>query len=127
MKFVRSLGLLAMLALASGCASAAESEADRWNLTDLYATQADWDQDALRLEQQLPIHVAVICRVNKATAQNVLAQLTNDAALAEELADEFEVIIECFSHALQPLCLRHCGEQMSKARSMALANSVSCQ
>ncbi len=53
MKFVRSLGLLAMLALASGCASAAESEADRWNLTDLYATQADWDQDALRLEQQL--------------------------------------------------------------------------
>jgi tetratricopeptide (TPR) repeat protein len=78
------------------------------------------------MEQQLPIHVAVICRVNKATAQNVLAQLTNYAALAEEVADEFEVIIECFSHALQPLCLRHCSEQMDKARSMALTTSVSC-
>ena len=77
------------------------------------------------MEQQLPIHLAVLCRVNKTTAQNVLAELTNDTGLAEEVADEFEVIIECFSHALQPLCLRHCEEQMSKARSMALANSVS--
>jgi len=77
------------------------------------------------MEQQLPIHLAVLCRVNKTTAQNVLAELTNDTGLAEEVADEFEVIIECFSHALQPLCLRHCEEQMVKARSMALANSVS--
>jgi tetratricopeptide (TPR) repeat protein len=77
------------------------------------------------MEQQLPIHLAVLCRVNKATAQNVLAELTNDTGLAEEVADEFEVIIECFSHALQPLCLRHCGEQMDKARSLAFANSAS--
>ncbi len=77
------------------------------------------------MEQQLPIHLAVLCRVNKTTAQNVLAELTNDTGLAEEVADEFEVIIECFSHALQPLCLRHCEEQMDKARSLALANSVS--
>jgi tetratricopeptide (TPR) repeat protein len=69
------------------------------------------------MEQQLPIHVAVICRVNKATAQNVLAQLTNDAVLAEEIADEFEVILECFPHALQPLCLKHCEEQLKKAQS----------
>jgi tetratricopeptide (TPR) repeat protein len=76
------------------------------------------------MEQQLPIHVAVICRVNKATAQNVLAQMTNDAALAEEVADEFEVIMECFPHALQPLCLKHCGEQMKQARSQQqVANS----
>ena len=77
------------------------------------------------MEQQLPIHLAVLCRVNKTTAQNVLAELTNDTGRAEEVADEFEVIIECFSHALQPLCLRHCEEQMSKARSLALANSAS--
>ena len=77
------------------------------------------------MEQQLPIHLAVLCRVNKTTAQNVLAELTNDAALAEEVADEFEVIIECFSHALQPLCLMHCKEQMDKARSMTLADSTS--
>ncbi|OIR14529.1 tetratricopeptide repeat protein [mine drainage metagenome] len=69
------------------------------------------------MEQQLPIHVAVICRVNKATAQNVLAQLTNDAVLAEEIADEFEVIMECFPHALQPLCLKHCQEQLKMAQS----------
>jgi tetratricopeptide (TPR) repeat protein len=73
------------------------------------------------MEQQLPIHVAVICRVNKATAQNVLAQLTNDAVLAEEVADEFEVIMECFPHALQPLCLKHCEEQMKKAQAQLKA------
>jgi len=69
------------------------------------------------MEQQLPIHVAVLCRVNKATAQNTLAQLLNDTVLAEEVADEFEVIMECFHHALQPLCLKHCEEQMKQARS----------
>ena len=69
------------------------------------------------MEQQLPIHLAVICRVNKATALNVLAQMTNDAALAEEIADEFEVIMECFPHALQPLCLKHCQEQLKIAQS----------
>jgi tetratricopeptide (TPR) repeat protein len=73
------------------------------------------------MEQQLPIHVAVICRVNKATAQNVLAQMTNDAVLAEEVADEFEVIMECFHHALQPLCLKHCEEQQKKAPSQLTA------
>lgn len=73
------------------------------------------------MEQQLPIHVAVICRVNKATAQNVLAQLANDAVLAEEIADEFEVIIECFRHALQPLCLKHCEEQLKLAQSQLTA------
>jgi len=77
------------------------------------------------MEQQLPIHLSVLCRVNKTTAQNVLAELSSDTVLAEEVADEFEVIIECFSHALQPLCLRHCKEQMDKARTLALAHSVS--
>jgi tetratricopeptide (TPR) repeat protein len=77
------------------------------------------------MEQQLPIHLSVLCRVNKTTAQNVLAELTNDTGLAEEVADEFEVIIECFAHALQPLCLRHCQEQMNKAKSLATATSAS--
>lgn len=78
------------------------------------------------MEQQLPIHVAVLCRVNKATVQNSLAQLTNDAALAEEIADEFEVTMECFPHALQPLCLKHCEEQMkmARARHEALGSAV---
>ncbi|MBU1425584.1 MAG: tetratricopeptide repeat protein [Gammaproteobacteria bacterium] len=75
------------------------------------------------MEQQLPIHVAVICRVNRATAQNVLAQLTNDAVLAEETADEFEVILECFPHALQPLCLKHCEEQKKKAQAQLQMNN----
>ena len=75
------------------------------------------------MEQQLPIHLSVICRVNKATAQNVLAQLTNDAVLAEEIADEFEVIMECFPHALQPLCLMHCKEQLKQAQAQQKALS----
>jgi tetratricopeptide (TPR) repeat protein len=70
------------------------------------------------MEQQLPFHLAVIVRVNKATAQNVLAELTNDAVLAEEVADEFELILECFPHALQPLCVKHCEEQRKKAQSL---------
>lgn len=86
----------------------------------IHAYEKAW---TVSMEQQLPIHLAVICRVNKATAQNVLAQMTNDAALAEEIADEFEVIIECFRHALQPLCLKHCEEQMELARSQAVAGS----
>jgi tetratricopeptide (TPR) repeat protein len=71
------------------------------------------------MEQQLPFHLAVLIRVNKATANSVLAELTKDAALMEETADEFELIIECFPHALQPLCLKHCEEQLSKARSIS--------
>lgn len=73
------------------------------------------------MEQQLPFHLAVICRVNKATAQNVLAELTQDTVLADEVADEFELIVECFPHALQPLCLKHCEAQMNKARSLVTA------
>jgi tetratricopeptide (TPR) repeat protein len=68
------------------------------------------------MEQQLPIHLAVLCRVNKSTARSVLAELTNDPVLADEVADEFELIIECFPHALQPLCLKHCKEQINKAK-----------
>ena len=70
------------------------------------------------MEQQLPFHLAVLCRVNKATAQNVLAEMTKDTVLAEEVADEFEVILECFPHALQPLCVKHCEAQLSKAQSL---------
>jgi len=77
------------------------------------------------MEQQLPIHLAVLCRINKVTAQNILAELTNDAVLAEEVADEFEVILECFPHALQPLCVKHCEEQMEKAKSLSLPMSAS--
>lgn len=71
------------------------------------------------MEQQLPVHLSVLCRVNKTTARSVLAELTNDAVLAEEVADEFEVILECFPHALQPLCAKHCKEQMRKAQGLA--------
>ena len=70
------------------------------------------------MEQQLPIHLAVLCRVNKSTARGVLAELTEDSAIAEETADDFELIIECFHSALQPLCLKHCEEQLSKAQLM---------
>lgn len=74
------------------------------------------------MEQQLPIHLAVLCRVNKSTALSVLAELTKDTALAFEAADEFELIIECFPHALQPLCLKHCEEQSKTASMLAIGS-----
>lgn len=76
------------------------------------------------LEQQLPVHIAVICRVNRTTAQNVLAELTGNAVLAEEVADEFEVILECFPHALQPLCVKHCEQQLNHAKKLAGASAA---
>jgi oligoendopeptidase F len=54
MKTVRCLALLVLWAAAPGVSLGAPPDADRWNLKDLYATQADWDQDALKLGQQLP-------------------------------------------------------------------------
>lgn len=71
------------------------------------------------MEQQLPFHLAVLCRVNKSTARGVLAELTKDAVMAEEAMDEFELIIECFDNALQPLCRKHCEEQFIKVQSLA--------
>lgn len=76
------------------------------------------------MEQQLPFHLAVIIRVNKATAQNVLAELTNDTVLAREVADEFELIMMCFPHALQPLCVKHCEEQLNQANKLAGASAA---
>jgi len=79
------------------------------------------------MEQQLPFHLAVLIRVNKATANSVLAEFTKNATLAaaltEDTADEFELIIECFPHALQPLCLKHCEEQLAKAQSFLQSSS----
>ena len=72
------------------------------------------------LEQQLPIHLAVLCRVNRSTARSVLAEFTKDTTLADEAADEFELIVECFPHALQPLCLKHCEEQIQKAKRTSI-------
>ena len=71
------------------------------------------------LEQQLPVHLLVLCKVNKSTARSVLAESSEDTTLADEVADDFEVILECFPHALQPLCAKHCEEQMSKMRKIA--------
>lgn len=76
------------------------------------------------MEQQLPIHLAVLCKVNRSTARCVLAELTRDTQLADEVADEFELIVECFPQALQPLCLKHCEEQLTKAKSLALMLSA---
>ena len=76
------------------------------------------------MEQQRPVHLSVLCRVNKVTARGELAALTSDAVLAEDVADEFEVILECFPHALQPLCVKHCEEQLNLARKLAGASAA---
>ena len=73
------------------------------------------------MEQQLPIHLAVLCRVNRATARGVLAELTKDTTMADEVSDEFELIIECFPDALQPLWLKHCEEQINRVKRASTA------
>ena len=76
------------------------------------------------MEQQLPFHLAVIVRVNKATAQNILAEFTKDTVLAQDVTDEFELILECFPHALQPLCVKHCEAQLNQARRLVEASAA---
>jgi tetratricopeptide (TPR) repeat protein len=74
-------------------------------------------------EQQLPIHLAVMSKVNIATARGVLAELTKDLAIAQETADDFELIIELFHSACQPPCLKHCEQQLDNAQSLVKAFS----
>lgn len=74
-------------------------------------------------EQQLPIHLAVLGKVNIATARGKLAELKKDARIADETADEFEVILEAFRGSFQPLCIKHCEAQRDQARSLAKALS----
>jgi len=69
------------------------------------------------LEQQQPFHFAVLCKINMATANLVLATLKNDKNLAEECADKFELILACFPHALQPASVTYCEEQYQKAHN----------
>lgn len=71
------------------------------------------------MEQQLPIHLAVLGKVNIATARVKLAELKKDARLADETADEFDVILEAFRGCFQPLCIKHCEAQRDRARSLA--------
>ncbi len=47
-----SIALITLSALLP-LASAADTEADRWNLTDLYATPAAWGADSAKLDRQL--------------------------------------------------------------------------
>ena len=70
------------------------------------------------MEQQQPFHLAVLCRVNRSTARAGLAKLTKDVQMADLAADDFQLIIECFPHALQPLCMKHCEEQLEKLLAM---------
>jgi len=76
------------------------------------------------MEQQLPFHLAVLCRVNRSTAKGVLAELTKDLAAADEVADDFELIIECFHDILQPLCLKHCERQLEHTQTLMKKLSV---
>ncbi|MBK9521096.1 MAG: oligoendopeptidase F [Rhodocyclaceae bacterium] len=52
-KYFVVITALLLLPLLSIAANPAETEADRWNLKDMYADQSAWDKDAIRLEAQL--------------------------------------------------------------------------
>ncbi|MHB8623633.1 MAG: hypothetical protein ACYDBA_09735 [Sulfuricaulis sp.] len=76
------------------------------------------------MEQQLPIHLVVLGRINIATARGKLAELRKDARIADETADEFELILEAFRGSFQPLCIKHCETQRDHARSLVATLST---
>jgi hypothetical protein len=69
-------------------------------------------------EQLLPKSIATMIMANRSTARTALAELTQDAAMAEEAVDEFVLIIELFSEACHAECLEHCREQLKRAQSL---------
>ncbi len=76
-------------------------------------------------EQQLPIHLAVMIKANLATARNELAELNRDSAMAEQVADDLELILELFYNACHPECLEHCREQLNRAQKIVAMFAVS--
>lgn len=73
---------LCLLAITLACGAArAESETDRWNLADLYPSQAAWDADAAKLEAQLPALAA--CKGELGTSA---ARLRECLALRADMA-----------------------------------------
>ena len=68
--------------------------------------------------QQLAMHLTVRCRVNKAAALTVLAELSRDASVAQDAADDLEVIIEVFQSSCPPSCIDHCKERLQHAQSL---------
>ncbi len=77
-------------------------------------------EKALRIwvEQLLPIHLATMIMANRSTARTTLAELTKDAAIAEQAAEEFVLILGVFNIACHPHCLKHCEEQQEKALAL---------
>ena len=49
---IKKVTLAVISTLLGNFCMAAETENDRWNLADLYVTQATWDADSKKLEQQ---------------------------------------------------------------------------
>ncbi len=74
-------------------------------------------------EQQLPIHLAIMTRINIAGTRNVLAEMTKDTAVAQEAIDELELILAVFGDACHPDCLKQAEEQLCKAEELVKAQA----
>ncbi|HZP12940.1 MAG TPA: oligoendopeptidase F [Nevskiaceae bacterium] len=83
--------------LAAGGAAAAETEADRWKLTDVYAGAAEWNADATKLESQIKAYGACKGHLGDGVAKFKLCEdlywdaqkrLSRLQAYSEELLDE---------------------------------------
>ncbi len=81
-------------------------------------------EKALRVwtEQQIPVHLAVLTKINLASARLALAELTKDAVLAQEVADDFELIIEVFRDNCHADCIEHCT--VKRAESLTLLGAL---
>jgi len=70
------------------------------------------------LEQQLPMHLAVMTRINIAAARNLLAEMTNGGAAAQEAADELEVIVAACGDACHHDCIQQAEALLSEAEEL---------
>lgn len=74
-------------------------------------------------EQQLPIHLPVMTRINIASARNLLTELSSDVAAAQEAADELEMIVAAFGDVGHPDCIKRAEEQLVRAEELANAKA----
>ena len=79
-------------------------------------------QDELKPMSQMKFPTLALALMGASVRADEAAQVQIIDKL--RFADEFELIIECFPHALQPLSLKHCEKLMSEMRKMAELSST---
>lgn len=70
------------------------------------------------LEQQQPVHLAVMTRINISAARNLLARMIQSTDEAQQAADELEVVIAAMGNACQPDCIDRAEALLADAEGL---------